>query len=60
MGYLYKREVEKLLIVSKIVFSAQKGLRGVARPCALLTFCVVHQMFLGPTWDANIAFPAVF
>ena len=28
---MYKSDIEKLLIVSKMVFSAKKGLRGLAR-----------------------------
>ena len=31
MGYFFKSEIDKLLIVSKIVFFKKKGLRGLAR-----------------------------
>ena len=55
MGYLYKSEIKKLLILSKIVCVQQKGF---ARPCARVPFCVGHHVLLGPTGEAFVAFVA--
>ena len=57
IGYLILSEIEKLLIVSKMFFSAQKG---VAQPCSRLPFGVGYYVCLGHTGDANVASPAVF
>ena len=51
MEYVFKVEIEKLLIDFKMVCCK----KGVARPCARLLFCVGHCVSLGPTKDANVA-----
>ena len=57
IGILISSEIENLLIYFKMVFYAQKG---VAQPCSRLPFCGGHNMRVGPTWDKNLATPAVF
>ena len=61
MGYLYKSEIEKLLILSKMVFLPKKGLRGLARGFRFVwvIMCVLaplgmHLLPLLPTFDQDI------
>ena len=58
MGYLYKSEIEKLLIRSKMVFLHKKGLRGLARGSSFewVIMCVwatsgMPKSYLSPTFD---------
>ena len=62
MGYLFKSEIEKLLILSKIVFLHKKGLRGLARGSRFVwvIMCAwaplgMHLLPLLPTFDRDIA-----
>ena len=57
IGYLILPMIEKLLIVFKMFFSAQKW---VAQFCSQLPFGVGYYVCLGPTVDANVGSPAVF
>ena len=50
MEYLFNQEIEKLLILSKMFFSAQKR---VARPCAGLPFRVGHHVCVGLYWGCK-------
>ena len=52
MGYLFESDIEILLIVFKMVISAQKEL---VQTWPRLPFHVGHFVCLGPTEDANVA-----
>ena len=61
MGYLFKSNIEKLLILSKIVFLHKKGLRSLAHGSRFVwvIMCVaplgMHVLPLLPTFDRDIA-----
>ena len=62
MGNLFQSEIEKLLILSKMVFLHKKGLRGLARGSRFVwvIMCVwaplgMHLLPLLPTFDRDIA-----
>ena len=57
IGYVIYTEIEKLLIVSKMVYLHKKG---VAQTCSRLPFSVGYYVCFGPTGDANVTFPAIF
>ena len=55
-GYLYKSEIRRTLIVSKMFFLHKEGSRGRPR----LPFRVGHHVCLGPTGDASVALVCSF
>ena len=60
MGILFQSEIEKLLILSKMVFLDKKGLRGLARGSCFVwvIMCVwatpgMPKSYLSPTFDQD-------
>ena len=61
MGIIFQTKIEKLLILSKMVFLHKKGLRGLARGSRFVwvIMCVwatpgMPKSYLSPTFDQDI------